>query len=112
VNGNLPSGAVEGRTLALASFLRDNLSPPLARTSGLRNTSQCGPALVHVNGEGSRPATMLAARPKAQTSRPRIRGKSRNGSLTVIQQAFQDHHGLQCGFLARRANDHVLRRRF
>ncbi|MDF1729123.1 MAG: (2Fe-2S)-binding protein [Sulfitobacter sp.] len=95
VNGKAASGEVEGRTL-LVQFLRDDLE--LTGTHVGCDTSQCGACVVHVNGEAVKACTMLAVEANgAEVST--IEGQANaDGSLNVIQQAFQDHHGLQCGF--------------
>ncbi|WP_298836264.1 (2Fe-2S)-binding protein [uncultured Roseobacter sp.] len=95
VNGKAASGEVEGRTL-LSSFLRDTLQ--LTGTHVGCDTSQCGACVVHVNGEAVKACTMLAAEADGAEVAT-IEGQANaDGSLNVIQQAFQDHHGLQCGF--------------
>ncbi|KIC44272.1 carbon monoxide dehydrogenase [Ruegeria sp. ANG-S4] len=95
VNGKSVSGDVEGRTL-LSSFLRDHLS--LTGTHVGCDTAQCGACVVHVNGEAVKSCNMLALEADG-TDVGTIEGQSNaDGSLNVIQQAFQDHHGLQCGF--------------
>ncbi|MEO0936947.1 MAG: (2Fe-2S)-binding protein [Pseudomonadota bacterium] len=95
VNGTAASGEVEGRTL-LSSFLRDTLE--MTGTHVGCDTSQCGACTVHVNGTLVKSCTMLAMEADgAEVST--IEGQANaDGSLNVIQQAFQDHHGLQCGF--------------
>ena len=95
VNGREVSGSVEGRTL-LSSFLRDALH--LTGTHVGCDTSQCGACVVHVDGVAVKACSMLAAEAEgAQVTT--IEGMANaDGSLSVIQQAFQDHHGLQCGF--------------
>ena len=95
VNGALVSGSVEGRTL-LSSFLRDTLR--LTGTHVGCDTSQCGACVVHVDGVAVKACTMLAAE-AAGSDVTTIEGMANaDGSLSVMQQAFQDHHGLQCGF--------------
>ncbi|MEX0328874.1 MAG: (2Fe-2S)-binding protein [Ruegeria sp.] len=95
VNGKSVSGDVEGRTL-LSNFLRDHLS--LTGTHVGCDTAQCGACVVHVNGEAVKSCNMLALEADG-TDVGTIEGQSNaDGSLNVIQQAFQDHHGLQCGF--------------
>jgi len=95
VNGKAVSGSVEGRTL-LAQFLRDDLE--LTGTHIGCDTSQCGACVVHVNGEAVKSCTMLAVEADGAEVAT-IEGQANaDGSLNVIQQAFQDHHGLQCGF--------------
>jgi len=95
VNGRSMSGEAEGRTL-LSSFLRDTLG--LTGTHVGCDTSQCGACVVHVDGKAVKSCTVLAmdvAGAKVTT----IEGMANaDGSLGTIQQAFQDHHGLQCGF--------------
>ena len=95
VNGSPASGDVEGRTL-LASFLRDQLH--LTGTHVGCDTSQCGACVVHVNGEAVKSCTMLAAEADGAEVTTVEGMANADGSLNVIQQAFQDHHGLQCGF--------------
>ena len=95
VNGKAASGEVEGRTL-LSSFLRDSLD--LTGTHVGCDTSQCGACVVHVNGEAVKACTMLAAEAQGADVQTIEGVANADGSLNVIQQAFQDHHGLQCGF--------------
>ena len=95
VNGTSVSGDVEGRTL-LSSFLRDHLH--LTGTHVGCDTAQCGACVVHVNGEAVKSCNMLALEADGADVGT-IEGQANDdGSLNVIQQAFQDHHGLQCGF--------------
>ena len=95
VNGRSASGSVEGRTL-LSSFLREDLR--LTGTHVGCDTSQCGACVVHVNGQAVKACTMLAIEADGAEV-VTIEGMANaDGSLSVIQQAFQDHHGLQCGF--------------
>ena len=95
VNGKSASGAINGRTL-LSSFLRDDLK--LTGTHVGCDTSQCGACLVHVDGVAVKSCTILAAEADGAEV-DTIEGQANaDGSLNVIQQAFQDHHGLQCGF--------------
>ena len=95
VNGKSVSGNVEGRTL-LVSFLREGQG--LTGTHVGCDTSQCGACVVHVNGKAVKSCTMFAAEADGATV-DTIEGQANaDGSLNVIQQAFQDFHGLQCGF--------------
>lgn len=95
VNGKAVKGDVEGRTL-LVQFLRENLG--LTGTHVGCDTSQCGACVVHVNGEAVKSCTMLALEAQG-TEVATIEGQAApDGTLNTIQQAFQDHHGLQCGF--------------
>ena len=95
VNGNLVSGQAEGRTL-LVQFLRGELG--LTGTHVGCDTSQCGACIVHVNGAAVKACAMFAAE-AAGAEVSTIEGQTNaDGSLNTVQQAFQDQHGLQCGF--------------
>ncbi|KZY49251.1 MULTISPECIES: (2Fe-2S)-binding protein [Sulfitobacter] len=95
VNGKPASGEVEGRTL-LVHFLRDDLE--LTGTHVGCDTSQCGACVVHVNGNAVKACTMFAVEADGAEVET-IEGQAApDGTLSTIQQAFQDHHGLQCGF--------------
>ncbi|AHM04850.1 Carbon monoxide dehydrogenase small chain [Roseibacterium elongatum DSM 19469] len=95
VNGKSVSGDVEGRTL-LAEFLREGLK--MTGTHIGCDTSQCGACVVHMNGEAVKSCSVLALDAEGAEVMT-IEGMANpDGSLSVIQQAFQDHHGLQCGF--------------
>ncbi len=95
VNGKAAKGEVEGRTL-LVQFLRENLG--MTGTHVGCDTSQCGACVVHVNGVAVKSCTMLAVEAEGAEVAT-IEGQAApDGTLNTIQQAFQDHHGLQCGF--------------
>jgi carbon-monoxide dehydrogenase small subunit len=95
VNGKEMSGDAEGRTL-LSQFLREILG--LTGTHVGCDTSQCGACVVHVDGVAIKACTMLALEAEG-TLIDTIEGQAApDGTLNVLQQAFQDHHGLQCGF--------------
>ena len=95
VNGKSVSGNVEGRTL-LADFLRNDLN--LTGTHIGCDTSQCGACTVHVDGKAAKSCTIFAADANGADVQTIEGQANEDGSLNVIQQAFQDHHGLQCGF--------------
>ena len=95
VNGKPASGEVEGRTL-LVEFLREDLR--LTGTHVGCDTSQCGACVVHVDGKAVKACAMFAAEAEGAEVTTIEGMANADGSLNVIQQAFQDHHGLQCGF--------------
>ena len=95
VNGKAVSGEAEGRTL-LSSFLRDGQG--LTGTHVGCDTSQCGACVVHVNGVAVKSCTMFASEADGAEVTTIEGMANADGSLGVIQQAFQDYHGLQCGF--------------
>ena len=94
VNGKPVSGDVEGRTL-LVNFLRQDLH--LTGTHVGCDTSQCGACVVHVNGDSMKSCTMLALEAEGAEVTT-IEGLAQDGVWHPMQQAFQDNHGLQCGF--------------
>lgn len=95
VNGREVSGEVEGRTL-LSDFLRDTLR--LTGTHVGCDTSQCGACVVHSNNKAVKACTMFAWEAEGGEITTIEGMANEDGTLGVIQQAFQDHHGLQCGF--------------
>ena len=94
VNGQTVSGEIEGRTL-LVEFLRDTLG--LTGTHVGCDTSQCGACVVHVDGKAIKSCTALAAACNGSEVTT-IEGLAKNGKLHPMQEAFREHHGLQCGF--------------
>ena len=94
VNGKSVTGKVAGRTL-LVQFLREHLQ--LTGTHVGCDTSQCGCCTVHLNGNGVKSCTVLAlACEGAQVVT--IEGLATDEKLHPMQEAFREHHGLQCGF--------------
>ena len=94
VNGKPVAHEVEARTL-LVQYLRETLR--LTGTHVGCDTSQCGACVVHVDGRAVKSCTMLAV--QADGARVNtIEGLAPAGKLHPMQQAFHDHHGLQCGF--------------
>jgi aerobic carbon-monoxide dehydrogenase small subunit len=94
VNGKPVSAEAEDRTL-LVYFLREQLR--LTGTHIGCDTSQCGACIVHVDGVAVKSCTMFAAQAQgAQVTT--IEGLAKDGKLHPVQEAFREHHGLQCGF--------------
>jgi aerobic carbon-monoxide dehydrogenase small subunit len=95
VNGRPARGEVEGRTL-LVDFLRDTLG--LTGTHVGCDTAQCGACAVHMDGEPVKSCNIFAM-DAAGADIVTIEGMANpDGSLGVLQAAFRNHHGLQCGF--------------
>jgi carbon-monoxide dehydrogenase small subunit len=94
VNGKPVSANVEARTL-LVQFLREHLR--LTGTHVGCDTSQCGACVVHLDGLAIKSCTALAVSCDG-ASVTTIEGLAKAGKLHPMQQAFQDNHGLQCGF--------------
>ncbi|CUX81340.1 MAG: form II carbon-monoxide dehydrogenase small subunit CoxS [Roseibaca calidilacus] len=95
VNGRKMGAEVEGRTL-LSSFLREGLE--LTGTHVGCDTSQCGACVVLVNGQAVKSCTAFAADLEGAEVTTVEGMANPDGSLGRIQQAFQDYHGLQCGY--------------
>ncbi len=81
--------------LTLADFLRHELE--LTGTHLGCEHGVCGACTVLVDGHAVRSCLMLAAQADG-ASVVTIEGLAQDGALTPLQQAFIDHHGLQCGF--------------
>ena len=94
VNGQPVTAEVEGRTL-LVQLLREHLK--LTGTHEGCDTSQCGCCTVHLDGKGVKSCTVLAAACAGATVTT-IEGLAQGDRLHPMQEAFREHHGLQCGF--------------
>ena len=95
VNGKTATGEIEGRTL-LVEFIRETLN--LTGTHVGCDTSQCGACVVHVNGKAVKSCTMFAAEADGAEVLTIEGVAAPDGTLDTVQQAFHEHHGLQCGF--------------
>jgi carbon-monoxide dehydrogenase small subunit len=94
VNGNAVTRDIETRTL-LVDFLRDSLR--LTGTHVGCDTSQCGACVVHIDGKPVKSCTTLAVACEGAAITT-IEGLAAGGALHPMQEAFREHHGLQCGF--------------
>jgi carbon-monoxide dehydrogenase small subunit len=94
VNGSVQQSDVEPRTL-LVHWLREQVG--LTGTNIGCDSSSCGACTVHLDGEAVKSCTILAVQADgcAVTT---IEGLAGPDGLHPMQQAFADHHGLQCGF--------------
>ena len=94
VNGKSHSATVETR-MTLVDFLRHELN--LTGTHVGCEHGVCGACTVLVNGVSVRACLMLAVQCDGQDVAT-VESLANEGKLNTLQQAFQDHHGLQCGF--------------
>jgi len=94
VNGKPCALSVEPRTL-LVHALREGLGLTGAHVGC--DTSQCGACTVLLDGRAVKSCTMLALQAEG-SELTTIEGLGAAGELHPIQQAFVEHHGLQCGF--------------
>jgi len=94
VNGARREGACAPRKL-LVDFLREDLG--LTGTHIGCEHGICGACTVLVDGEAARSCLMLAVQADG-ASITTVEGLARDGRLHPLQEAFREHHGLQCGF--------------
>jgi aerobic carbon-monoxide dehydrogenase small subunit len=94
VNGATTEHDVEPRTL-LVHYLREDVG--LTGTKVGCDTSSCGACTVLVDGESVKSCTMLAVQADGAEVTT-IEGLAPEGGMHPVQQAFHEHHGLQCGF--------------
>jgi aerobic-type carbon monoxide dehydrogenase small subunit (CoxS/CutS family) len=95
VNGTRRQHEVEPRLL-LVQYLRETLG--LTGTNIGCDTSSCGACTVLLNGESVKSCTLLAAQAD-ETEIVTIEGLGgADGTLHPVQEAFRDHHALQCGY--------------
>jgi aerobic-type carbon monoxide dehydrogenase small subunit (CoxS/CutS family) len=94
INGEARNGQVEPRKL-LVDFLREDLG--LTGTHVGCEHGICGVCTILVNGEAARSCLMLAVQADGAELRT-IEGLAGEDGLHPLQDAFREHHGLQCGF--------------
>ena len=94
VNGQVHAGEVEPRQL-LVHFLRDSLG--LTGTHVGCDTSNCGACTVHLDGDAVKSCTVLTVQADGSEVTT-IEGMATDGELHPMQEAFWEHHGLQCGY--------------
>ncbi len=94
VNGKPTTAEVEPRLL-LVDFLRETLG--LTGTHVGCDTSQCGACVIHLDGVSAKSCSVLAVQADGATVLT-IEGLAKDGKLHPMQEAFREHHGLQCGF--------------
>jgi carbon-monoxide dehydrogenase small subunit len=94
VNGEQIELEVPTRRL-LVHFIRDDLG--LTGTHIGCDTGNCGACTVHVDGEAVKSCMLLAVQADG-TKISTVEGLAAGGELTVLQQAFNEHHALQCGY--------------
>jgi carbon-monoxide dehydrogenase small subunit len=94
VNGTTYEREVEPRLL-LVHFLRDELG--LTGTHVGCDTSNCGACTVHLDGAAVKSCTVLAVQADGAKVTT-IEGLGSSDDLHPVQEAFWEHHGLQCGY--------------
>lgn len=94
VNGEQRTVEIEPREL-LVYVLRERLG--LTGTNVGCDTSSCGACTVLLDGVSAKSCTVLGVQADG-ASVTTIEGLARDGELHPVQQAFHDHHALQCGY--------------
>lgn len=94
INGTEHSADVEPRKL-LVDFIRSDLK--LTGTHIGCDTTSCGVCTVLLDGTPVKSCTVFAVQANGRTITT-VEGLKQNGQLAPIQEAFKEHHGLQCGF--------------
>jgi carbon-monoxide dehydrogenase small subunit len=94
VNGEPRTLEVEPRTL-LVHAVRDGLGLTGAHVGC--DTSQCGACTVLLDGKAVKSCTVLALQATGRELTT-VEGLARDGERHPVQEAFVQHHGLQCGF--------------
>ncbi len=94
VNGTEYTDSVEARLL-LADYLRDTLG--LTGTHVGCDTTSCGACTVMLDGSSVKSCTLFAVQANGRGVTT-VEGLAKDGELHPVQAAFQEEHGLQCGF--------------
>ena len=94
INGAAHTADVEPRTL-LVDYIRSDAG--LTGTHIGCDTTSCGACTVLVDGVPMKSCTMFAVQADGK-SLTTVEGLKSNGSLSAVQEAFKEEHGLQCGF--------------
>jgi len=94
VDGTSYVDEVEPRTL-LVHHLRERLGK-VGTVIGC-DTSNCGACTVHLNGMSVKSCSVLAVQADGADITT-VEGLARDGELHPVQRAFNENHGLQCGF--------------
>jgi carbon-monoxide dehydrogenase small subunit len=94
INGEVREHDVEPRTL-LVHYIRD--SAGLTGTNIGCDTSSCGACTILIDGESVKSCTMLAVQADGADITT-IEGLADGDKLHPMQEAFREHHGLQCGY--------------
>ena len=94
VNGAPRAGRCAPRKL-LVDFIREDLG--LTGTHVGCEHGICGACTILVDGEAARSCLMLAVQADG-AELTTVEGLAKDGKLHPLQQAFHEHHGLQCGF--------------
>ena len=94
------NGVTETREVPLRMLLVDFVRDVLELTGthqGCTFEGVCGACTLHLDGEAIKSCMMLAVQADGKEITT-IEGIAKNGRLHAVQEAFREHHGLQCGY--------------
>jgi aerobic-type carbon monoxide dehydrogenase small subunit (CoxS/CutS family) len=94
INGETYEREVDARRL-LIHFIRDDLD--LTGSHVGCDTGNCGACTILFNGQAVKSCMLLAVQANGAKIET-VEGMAANGELNALQQAFSDHHALQCGY--------------
>lgn len=95
LNGKPVAAEVDSRTL-LVQFLREHQK--LTGTHVGCDTAQCGACTVLIDGKAVKACNLLLVQTEGADVMT-IEGLAKEGeAMHPMQEAFREHHGLQCGF--------------
>ena len=94
INGETYERDVDARRL-LIHFIRDDLD--LTGSHVGCDTGNCGACTILFNGAAVKSCMLLAVQAN-EAKIETVEGLAENGNLDALQQAFSDHHALQCGY--------------
>ena len=94
INGEVFEREVEARRL-LVHFIRDDAD--LTGTHVGCDTGNCGACTILFNGAAVKSCMLLAVQAN-EAKIETVEGLAQNGNLDALQQAFSEHHALQCGY--------------
>ncbi|HEY6497156.1 MAG TPA: (2Fe-2S)-binding protein [Trebonia sp.] len=95
VNGTAHSDEVEPRLL-LIHYLRETLGLRAANVGC--DTTSCGACTVLLDGESVKSCTVLTVQANGRSVTTTEGLLAPDGTMSTVQQAFREEHGLQCGF--------------
>jgi aerobic carbon-monoxide dehydrogenase small subunit len=95
VNGTVRSDEVEPRLL-LIHYLRETLGLRAANVGC--DTTSCGACTVLLDGDSVKSCTVLAVQAAGRSVMTAEGLVAEDGTMSAVQQAFRENHGLQCGF--------------
>jgi len=94
INGETYEREVDARRL-LIHFIRDDLD--LTGSHVGCDTGNCGACTILFNGAAVKSCMLLAVQANGAKIET-VEGLAQNGELNALQQAFSEHHALQCGY--------------